>query len=45
MLSFGSTVFPVLEGQSIGIVPPGTRADAKHLQELVASYALAYATP
>lgn len=29
VLSFGSTVFPVLEGQSIGIVPPGTRADGK----------------
>ena len=27
VLSFGSAVFPVLEGQSIGIVPPGTRAD------------------
>ena len=27
VLSFGDTVFPVLEGQSIGIVPPGTRAD------------------
>lgn len=26
-------------------LPPGTRADAKHLQEVVASYALAYATP
>lgn len=24
VLSFGSTVFPVLEGQSIGIVPPGS---------------------
>ena len=29
VLSFGSTVFPVLEGQSIGIVPPGTRPDGK----------------
>jgi benzoyl-CoA 2,3-dioxygenase component A len=29
VLSFGSTVFPVLEGQSVGIVPPGTRADGK----------------
>jgi benzoyl-CoA 2,3-epoxidase subunit A len=29
VLSFGSTVFPVLEGQSIGIVPPGTRADGR----------------
>lgn len=29
VLSFGSTVFPVLEGQSIGIVPPGTRVDGR----------------
>jgi len=29
VLSFGSTLFPVLEGQSIGIVPPGTRPDGK----------------
>ena len=29
VLSFGETVFPVLEGQSIGIVPPGTRADGR----------------
>jgi benzoyl-CoA 2,3-epoxidase subunit A len=29
VLSFGSAVFPVLEGQSIGIVPPGTRADGR----------------
>jgi benzoyl-CoA 2,3-epoxidase subunit A len=29
VLSFGSTVFPVLEGQSTGIVPPGTRADGR----------------
>src|SRR6516225_957345 len=29
VLAFGSTVFPVLEGQSIGIVPPGTRADGR----------------
>ncbi len=29
VLSFGSNVFPVLEGQSIGIVPPGTRADGR----------------
>ncbi len=27
VLSFGSTVFTVLEGQSIGIVPPGAHAD------------------
>ncbi len=26
VLSFGETIFPILEGQSIGIVPPGTRA-------------------
>jgi benzoyl-CoA 2,3-dioxygenase component A len=29
VLSFGETVFPVLEGQSIGIVPPGSRSDGK----------------
>ncbi|HEV2573192.1 MAG TPA: benzoyl-CoA 2,3-epoxidase subunit BoxA [Beijerinckiaceae bacterium] len=29
VLGFGDTPFPVLEGQSIGIVPPGTRADGK----------------
>ncbi len=29
VLSFGSTQFPVLEGQSIGIVPPGKQADGK----------------
>ena len=29
VLSFGSTVFPVLEGQSIGIVPPGLRPDGR----------------
>jgi benzoyl-CoA 2,3-epoxidase subunit A len=29
VLSFGSTQFPVLEGQSIGIVPPGQRADGR----------------
>ncbi|MCC6775898.1 MAG: benzoyl-CoA 2,3-epoxidase subunit BoxA [Hyphomicrobiales bacterium] len=29
VLSFGSAVFPVLEGQSIGIVPPGTRPDGR----------------
>jgi benzoyl-CoA 2,3-dioxygenase component A len=29
VLSFGDALFPVLEGQSIGIVPPGTRADGK----------------
>lgn len=29
VLGFGETVFPVLEGQSIGIVPPGTRADGR----------------
>ena len=29
VLSFGSTVFPVLEGQSVGIVPPGLQSDGK----------------
>ena len=29
VLSFGSTMFPVLEGQSIGIVPPGRQADGR----------------
>ena len=29
VLSFGATVFPVLEGQSIGIVPPGTDAQGR----------------
>lgn len=29
VLDFGSTPFPVLEGQSIGILPPGTTADGK----------------
>ncbi|UWU89059.1 benzoyl-CoA 2,3-epoxidase subunit BoxA [Bradyrhizobium sp. CB1015] len=29
ILDFGETVFPVLEGQSIGIVPPGTTADGQ----------------
>jgi len=29
VLSFGDTIFPVLEGQSIGIVPPGARPDGK----------------
>ncbi len=29
VLSFGDTVFPVLEGQSIGIVPPGTQANGR----------------
>jgi benzoyl-CoA 2,3-epoxidase subunit A len=27
VLGFGDTQFPVLEGQSIGVVPPGTKAD------------------
>ena len=31
VLSFGATVFPVLEGQSIGIVPPGTREGGRPL--------------
>ena len=29
VLSFGNALFPVLEGQSIGIVPPGARVDGK----------------
>lgn len=29
VLSFGSTVIPVLEGQSIGIVPPGVQANGR----------------
>lgn len=29
VLAFGETQFPVLEGQSIGIVPPGTRDDGR----------------
>ncbi|RDU97970.1 benzoyl-CoA 2,3-epoxidase subunit BoxA [Trinickia dinghuensis] len=29
VLDFGSTPFPVLEGQSIGILPPGTTRDGK----------------
>ena len=29
VLSFGATVFPVLEGQSIGIVAPGSRHDGR----------------
>jgi benzoyl-CoA 2,3-dioxygenase component A len=29
VLSFGDTVFPVLEGQSVGIILPGTRADGR----------------
>jgi benzoyl-CoA 2,3-dioxygenase component A len=29
VLSFGATVFPVIEGQSIGIVPPGTQANGR----------------
>ncbi len=29
VLSFGATQFPVLEGQSIGIVPPGVQANGK----------------
>jgi len=35
ILDFGDLPFPVLEGQSIGIVPPGTTADGKpHLVRL-----------
>jgi benzoyl-CoA 2,3-dioxygenase component A len=29
VLDFGKTAFPVLEGQSVGIVPPGTDADGR----------------
>ena len=29
VLDFGATHFPFLEGQSIGVVPPGTRADGR----------------
>ncbi len=29
VLDFGSTPFPVLEGQSLGIIPPGTDANGK----------------
>ncbi len=29
VLDFGATPFPVLEGQSIGVVPPGTDADGR----------------
>lgn len=29
VLGFGEQIVPVLEGQSIGIVPPGTRADGR----------------
>jgi len=29
ILGFGETMVPVLEGQSIGIVPPGTRTDGR----------------
>lgn len=29
VLSFDKTIFPVLEGQSVGIIPPGTRADGE----------------
>jgi benzoyl-CoA 2,3-epoxidase subunit A len=29
VLDFGSTTFPVLEGQSIGIIPPGVDADGR----------------
>lgn len=35
ILDFGSQPFPVLEGQSIGIIPPGTDAEGKpHLPRL-----------
>ena len=29
VLGFGETIVPVLEGQSIGVLPPGARADGK----------------
>ena len=29
ILGFGDTVFPILEGQSVGIIPPGTREDGR----------------
>ena len=29
VLSFSDTLFPVLEGQSIGVMPPGVRADGR----------------
>ena len=29
VLGFGETMFPVLEGQSIGVLPPGVRPDGK----------------
>jgi benzoyl-CoA 2,3-dioxygenase component A len=29
VLDFGSISFPVLEGQSIGVIPPGTDKDGK----------------
>ena len=32
VLGFGETMLPVLEGQSIGIVPPGKRADGPNSQ-------------
>lgn len=35
ILDLGATPFPVLEGQSVGIIPPGTDADGKpHLPRL-----------
>jgi len=35
ILNFGALPFPVLEGQSVGIIPPGTDADGKpHLPRL-----------
>lgn len=35
ILDFGGTPFPVLEGQSIGVIPPGTSGDGKrHLPRL-----------
>lgn len=39
VLDFGSTTFPVLEGQSIGVIPPGK--DAKGKDHLVRLYSIA----
>jgi benzoyl-CoA 2,3-dioxygenase component A len=39
VLDFGATPFPVLEGQSIGIIPPGT--DAKGKPHLLRMYSVA----
>lgn len=41
VLDFGTTAFPVLEGQSIGIIPPGTDAKGKPHQMRLYSVASA----